>query len=300
MPEIIEVKSYVDFIKKCTSNHKLLKIKILKGRYKTHEPFAHFKLLKRKLPIKIESINTKGKFTYFKIDDLYLGVSLGLFGGWLFKKNNSEKFNYPDFYDTFDPEIASNYLDRALNHLNIEFVFENGSLFYYDQLSFGSFTVFTSQELLDKKLKQLGLDIMDPETTLEMFTDKLMKTTNLKKPIGLVLLNQKIIAGVGNYLRADLLWLCKISPFRKVSDLTNLDLKKLYKNIRLLTWASYDYKLGVKLKVIDKDDKLPIDYKNEFLVYSRDKDIYGNEITKEKLYDGKFVRHIFWVPKLQK
>lgn len=306
MPEIVEVKMYTDFITNNIKNNKLLDINILKGRYKTHGPFEHYRKIINSLPLEIIEINTKGKFMYMKLkEDLYIGVSLGLMGGWFFRKKNKTlvsgvppeditKLDHVNFTDQ-----VSDYIERAKNHLNLEFVFENGSLFYYDQLSFGSFIVYNKIEI-EKKLKKLGVDIMDVSTTLDLFIDKFKSKTNLKKQIGVVLLNQRVIAGIGNYLRADLLWLCRISPFREIKDITLDEFELLFKNIRLLTWSVYDYKRAIKLKILDKKDKLPVNYKDEFLVYYRNKDIYGNEIKKERLYEGNQIRYIYWVPKLQK
>jgi formamidopyrimidine-DNA glycosylase len=304
MPEIIEVKMYADFILKKIKDSKLLNIKILNGRYKKHGPFDHYKKIINILPLEISEIATKGKFMYMKLNDnLYIGVSLGLMGGWFFKKKDRDTLEHARFDKSNE---VSEYLDRAAKHLNLEFIFESGSLFYYDQLSFGSFMVL-DQERLDKKLRTLGVDIMDPNTTLESFVEKFKKSSNLIKPIGIVLLDQKVIAGIGNYLRADLLWLCRISPFRKVKNITDDEFALLFKNIRLLTWVFYDYDKAIKLKIIDKKDKLPDNYKiipkkylDKFLVYYRDEDIYGNKIKKEQLYEGNQIRYIYWVPKLQK
>ena len=47
MPEIIEVKNYADFIKKRIKNKKLLKIKILNGRYKNTNHLNHIIKLKK-------------------------------------------------------------------------------------------------------------------------------------------------------------------------------------------------------------------------------------------------------------
>jgi hypothetical protein len=111
---------------------------------------------------------------------------------------------------------------------------------------------------------------------------------------------KKLISGVGNYLRADSLWLSKISPFRKIKNISDNELKVLFHNIRLLTWTVYNYKKGIELEIIKKEDKLPIDYKKDFLVYGKDKDIYNNIITKEKLYEGSQIRYIYWVKNYQK
>ena len=63
---------------------------------------------------------------------------------------------------------------------------------------------------------------MDKNTTLEVFCNQILKKSNLDKAIGNVIVNQKIISGLGNYLRADILWLSKINPFKKVKKLSKI------------------------------------------------------------------------------
>jgi formamidopyrimidine-DNA glycosylase len=117
MPEIIEVKMYSDFIKKNIKDNKLLSIKILNGRYKKHGPFEHYKKIINELPCIIEEINTKGKFMYMKFnDDLYLGVSLGLMGGWFFRKKAiklkiiNKKDKLPENYKVIPKEYTDKFL----------------------------------------------------------------------------------------------------------------------------------------------------------------------------------------------
>ncbi len=304
MPEVIEVKEYTDFCNKYIKNKELLDIKILNGRYKKHGPFHGFKELLKTLPLKVVKIENKGKFMYIQINNdepIYIGITLGLTGGWFFnpkglKKSNGLKEKYIHGLNgaRYVESDIEKYRLNALKHLNVEFVFEHGSLYFYDQLSFGTISIFDSTELLEKKLKTLGLDIMKPETTFEMFKTALLHKSNLNKAIGNALMNQKYISGIGNYLRADALWLSKINPFIKVKDLSNNDLKKIYHNVRLLIWGQYNKKLGIKYKIIKSSDKLPLDYNRNFFVYQQDTDIYGKPVLKEKLYEGSQVRYIFY------
>jgi formamidopyrimidine-DNA glycosylase len=141
---------------------------------------------------------------------------------------------------------------------------------------------------------------MDLDTKLPIFKEQILKPKNLNKPIGNVLMDQKVISGIGNYLRADILWLSKISPFRKVKDLTDKEIERLYKNSILLTWGEYDKKYAMEKGLIKKSDKLPDDYKREFFVYFHDTDIYGNPVIREELYEGSQQRFIYWVKKVQK
>lgn len=305
MPEIIEVKTYTDFVKKNIINDQLLNIRINQGRYKTHKPFDSYYYILQKIPLRVLNVQSKGKFMYIELENnIFIGSTLGLTGGWFYRSNNSKKIihglNNNNQYALYDKEKAKQYITRALNHLNIEFKFTKGILYYYDQLSFGTISIYKNIKEIEKKLSTIGLDIMNIETTFETFKEKITLPKNINKPIGNVLVNQKNIAGIGNYLRADAMWLSKVSPFRLVKQLNNKELYDLYYNLRLLSWGMYNYKQAIKHGIISTKDKLPTHYKRLFFVYAEKHDIYGNEISKEKLYEGNQIRYIHWAKNYQK
>jgi len=299
MPEVIEIRKYADFLKKKIKNKYLNELNILKGRYKK-KAFEQYNI-QDELPLKIIDIKTKGKFLYFILENNYYFYStLGLRGGWVFKYNKKNSFEFPLLLDYINNNKLESYRKAALNNLNIELKVDEGILYYYDTLSFGTFKIVKDEKDLQKKLKSIGPDIMDEDTIFEVFQNQIFMKKNLDKFIGNILMDQKTISGIGNYLRADILWLSRISPFRKIKDINHDELKLIYKNAKLLTWGDYDYKKGVKLGYIGKDDKLPRDYKRNFFAYGSEYDIYGNKILSEKLYEGSQERTIHWVPDIQK
>ena len=75
MPEINEVRKYVDFIKKKTKNKPILDIKILNGRYKKYGPFELFSEFKKNLPLKVIDVKSKGKFLYILFEKNYILLS---------------------------------------------------------------------------------------------------------------------------------------------------------------------------------------------------------------------------------
>jgi formamidopyrimidine-DNA glycosylase len=306
MPEINEIRKYADFIKDKIKKNKILDINILNGRYKTHGPFQKYNAIKKELPLKLLDVKTKGKLLYLVFENnFYIFSTLGLYGGWCYLKEGSSKYNFSQteeewlYFDNLK-ENDSYYIKNALKHLNVEFRTSKGSLYYYDVLSFGSLKVIEGEDELNKKLKTIGPDIMESDTTFDVFKNQILKTRNLNKEIGIVIMNQKIISGIGNYLRADILYMSKISPFRKVNKLTDKELESIYKNAKVLTWGDYDIKMAKKLKIICKETKLPRDYDRMFFVYSYDEDIHGNKIVKKELYEGSQKRFIYYVPSIQK
>jgi len=300
MPEVMEVLKYADFIQHKLKHNKITEINVLQGRYKKHGDFENLNTLKKALPLGIKTVETKGKFLYFHFEnDMYLFSTLGLSGGWAYKANNKSQYEFGHSYDYIDKKSLDAYYQRALNHLNVEFKTATGSLFYYDTLSFGTLKVVTTATEVEKKLKALGPDISKITTTLALFKSQLEKAP-ADKPIGIVLMNQHYISGIGNYLRADVLWLSKISPFTKMVDLTANQYKKLWLYSRLIIWSKYDYKQGLKMGFIEaKHPKLPTDYEREFYVYSQHTDPQGHQVKKEELYEGSQKRFIYWVPEIQ-
>ena len=323
MPEIIEVKTYTDFIRNKVLNKTLEDIVIKNGRYFKKGPFDGYKEFNSKLKsqtFKVTKVDSKGKFMYITFGNkvsgsdktVSLGFTLGLSGGWFFSPKGTKGkntlihgLNYGndltqyEKYSLENEERYSGYMKNALKHINVEFKFTSGTLMFYDTLSFGTIKIFTPLEL-EKKLKSLGSDIMDPDYKFSDFYTHINIRRNLNKPIGNVLMDQKVIAGIGNYLRADCLWMSKISPFRKVKDVSESEFKNLFRNVRVLIWGEYDRKTGEKLKIITKKDKTPSSYKRDFFVYREEKDVNGYPVIQEPLFEGSQKRFIYWVKEVQK
>ena len=147
MPEVVEVRKYADFLNKILKNKNIIEINILQGRYKKYGPFERYNQLKDKLPIKVLDIKTKGKFLYFILeDDYYIFSTLGLRGGWTYKLN--EKYQFTTL-------VNNSYKKNALNHLNVEFKIDKGSIYYFDMLSFGTLKVVIGKDQLNSNV--LGL-----------------------------------------------------------------------------------------------------------------------------------------------
>jgi formamidopyrimidine-DNA glycosylase len=53
------------------------------------------------------------------------------------------------------------------------------------------------------------------------FRRRLCAPENRERAIGVALLDQRISAGIGNYLRAEILFCCRIDPFKKIADLSS-------------------------------------------------------------------------------
>ncbi|MFB2920365.1 Fpg/Nei family DNA glycosylase [Aerosakkonema funiforme] len=94
-----------------------------------------------------------------------------------------------------------------------------------------------------ENLRTLGTDILrypdEKPFDAPEFLQKLLTPENSDRTIGAVLLDQQIVAGIGNYLRAEILFDCRLDPWRKVADLTGEELEHLIHSIPLMAQRAY-------------------------------------------------------------
>jgi formamidopyrimidine-DNA glycosylase len=80
-----------------------------------------------------------------------------------------------------------------------------------------------------ESLPVLGPDATDPTLTASAFGESLARR---RVPIKLALLDQRVLAGVGNIYAAEALWAAKISPTVAASSLTRVRQRKLLEAVR--------------------------------------------------------------------
>lgn len=69
-------------------------------------------------------------------------------------------------------------------------------------------------------LGRLGPELADPRVDLNDCVDRLMNYENPDETIADVLLDQRVMRGIGNVHRCELLWACELHPWAKVSALS--------------------------------------------------------------------------------
>ena len=120
-----------------------------------------------------------------------------------------------------------------------------------DLRKFAKVELWKTEELLNSAdFKKLGLEPLEKDFTFKKFKDILKnKKARLRShgasarrgKIKQVLMDQNVIAGIGNIYSSEALWEAKIHPEKDVSKLSAEELKKLYEAIKkVLT-------LGIKL-----------------------------------------------------
>lgn len=262
MPESPEVNFYYTTFFKSNIGKKLKDIEIISGRYKKNK-IEDLSILLNKLPLTIEDIGVKGKNIWIKLNNNYaIYFTHGMTGYWT---NKEEKFNH------------------------IKLVIDNKELYFNDMRGFGTMTIMTHYEL-ELRLDKLGIDVMKMQLKDKRnIFDKLFTKKNNMKMIGKILIDQNnAISGIGNYLRAEILWDSKISPYRLLKDFRNEDKERLLVSIIKIT--QYHYNNIIK----NKQPHYP-SREDTFKVYMRENDPNGLKVSHDKMGS----RTIHWVKEIQ-
>tara|TARA_Y100000389_G_scaffold204202_2_gene255552 strand:+ start:7790 stop:8593 length:804 start_codon:yes stop_codon:yes gene_type:complete len=266
MPELAEVKIMGEVAKKYYVNSKLKDIDILYTKYKRKGMPKHYDALLKALPLKITDVDSKGKFLWITLEKEWTI--------WII------------------PSMTGHLQPESGDYNKVIFETTKGKLYFDDMRNFGQIFFCNKTCDLDKKLSQLGPDVLKEKVEPEYLINRLKKLKQTQY-IADVLLNQKVLAGVGNYIRADALYLSKISPFRKLKDLSTIEIELLLKNIKKVITKSYNCQIKIAFGDYDYH-QLTRCYK--FYVYGREKTTKGEIVTNDKMKND---RTIWWVPSVQ-
>lgn len=107
-------------------------------------------------------------------------------------------------------------------------------------LAFSDLRKFAKITLDTKDLEKLGPDPLSKEFNVDVFKERILKKPNGR--IKNVLMDQTIIAGIGNIYSDEALWRSGIHPEAKPSKLTKEQFSDLYRNIRKVL------KMGIELE----------------------------------------------------
>jgi endonuclease VIII len=92
------------------------------------------------------------------------------------------------------------------------------------------------QEHLHPYIAKLGPEVLDSAVTAAHIAQRLAQFP--RRVIADALLDQHVLAGLGNYLRADILLLARIDPLRKIATLSAAELARIAKACKTLTQRS--------------------------------------------------------------
>ena len=259
MPESPEVKLTTEYLKSKLENSVI--VDWVFTRKKNPNGFDKFTYA---LPLIVENVECKGKFIYFTLFNetgyFYVLHSLRMTGEW---QDNEDKY-------------CNSYIE----------LMDGENIWFRDPRCFATFEFTDKQSMLKEYLFKLGPDIMSDEFSIPVWNELIKKHKN--KNITSFLMNQDIISGIGNYLKAEVLYYAKISPLRKTGDLSCKEIRKLYEAIIIIPRIIYNK------KILSKSDYESVDKKG---YYNGELCIYGKICAqKDKTSDGRIT---FWDPNKQ-
>ena len=134
-------------------------------------------------------------------------------------------------------------VDKSYNRIKHDHVviyfLNNRMLVYHDPRKFGFIDIIKTKDLQKQKyIFSLGVDALSPNLTAQMMFEKISKSV---VPIKQILLNQKLIAGIGNIYASEILFDSKISPLTLGKDLEISLIMKLIKSIRKILKKAIKY-----------------------------------------------------------
>ena len=268
MPEGPECRKIGIQLAKRVTNCKLVDIRILGGRYEKHGPPTGFEKIMEWTPIAIHGAGVHGKFLFFLLDGEWsLWSTLGMTGSWT---------------------------NERTEHSRVELVLNDGSVFFTDSRNFGTLKFVRGKQLLIDKLESLGPDLLAEEIDDFRFAERLY--TRKIKTVAQALMDQTVISGVGNYVKAEALYNAKISPHRLCGDLSPLEISTLNTAVRNILVESFESGGATIKTYADMNGKIG-EFSQKFAVYGQKADPDGNVVIKEKTKDGR-VTH--WVPSVQR
>lgn len=265
MPEGPEVKVITDGIRSHLLDKTIVNAQILSGRYLKTLPDGWNEF---KMPVTVSDVSCKGKFIYFTLNDgTYIFNTLGMTGSWSAKPTS---------------------------HSRVRFDLDDGREIYFNDIrNFGTLKLSVKNKELDKKISELGPDMLSEDISdLDLY--KRLKKSN--KTLAESLMDQKVICGVGNYLKSECLYFSRLSPNRMTHDLTQEEVSTLNAVIKSVIRKSYETG-GATIYTFSGFEGQVGDYSRRFAIYNQSKDPQGREVTRETTRDG---RTTFWIPDIQK
>lgn len=271
MPEGPELRYSRDFLRRILLGQEITGFqRCHTGRYSVKLPEG-FEEASSRLPFLVESIDTRGKFIWWTLvakdgSHWYMHNTYGMSGGW---------FKEAGRHTCLIAEVG----DRRI--------------FFNDPRHFGTVKFVGSEAQHLKKLRTLGPCIFDPGMTPEIFAKNILRKPS--RTIAEALMDQSVVAGVGNYLKAEILHRTGVSPWRQVSEVTAEEFLSLHAETVACAESSYRSQ-GATIMTYRTPDGEEGEAQFDFQVYGQKTCPQGHDVRNEETPEG---RTSWWCPVCQ-
>lgn len=230
MPELPEVETIKNDLEKKIINKKIKKVEVRLNKI-VRSNLGEFKSVLT--GNKFIAIGRRGKLLIFKLasGNKTLLIHLKMTGQLLYCQNSEMIVGSHSL-----PKVEG---DLPNKYTHVIFYFsDKAQLFFNDMRRFGYLKLVGEQEL-EKIIGTFGIEPLSQEFKLESFKKILAgKKTNIKA----TLMNQQLIAGIGNIYADEILFQAGILPNRLASSLDDKEIKKVYQAVKIVLKKAIKYR----------------------------------------------------------
>jgi len=240
MPELPEVETIRKDLEKELKGQTLINIKIFDPPFLLKNKVENLNTL---INTKLLSVKRKGKYLIFLFEKELLLFHLGLTGFFILQEKDLS-------------------FKKEQKHLILIFEFEKHVLNYFDIRKFGKIKKVKEFKKL-KELEKLGKDALEIE-----FDEFKNIFKSKKRRVKDLLMDQRIISGLGNIYTNELLFRAKVNPFKFSNELKEEEIEKLFFQMKNLLKEAIDLK-GTSIKdYVDVKGKKG-NFQERLLVYGK-------------------------------
>lgn len=230
MPELPEIETITNGLRRFVLNTEISTF-LLKDK-KLALSLSNLKKIKADSFIQVDRLGKMMVFSLAK-SNFKLAIHLKMTGQLIFCPVDAKKAT-----------IAGGHSEKKVNNLNCQdlkyirfgIIFKNGDkLFLNDARRFAYVKLFNPDDFLKVKEK-FGLEPVNEKFVFKDFAKIITQRPN--KNIKAFLLDQSLVAGIGNIYADEILFASQVSPFKKVGFLSEIQIKAIFRNIgRILKLA---------------------------------------------------------------
>lgn len=239
MPELPEVETIRRQLEERVRGLKIEDVKVTKPRLFIGDP-------KDLIGLKVQGVRRRAKLLIIDLEPkvhlrgglwLHLLIHLKMTGQLIYRKGQpacrQAGFGGGHPVPPFEAPVPNKYT-------YITFDLSDGSTLYYNDLrQFGWIKIVTSDKL-KKELAGFGPEPLSKDFSIEQLKSNLLKHKRLKiKP---TLMDQSVVAGLGNIYAAEACFQAGLRPDRKIETLSDKDFQNLYSAIKKVLPLAIKYK----------------------------------------------------------
>lgn len=221
MPELPEVETVRRGLQKHLIGHNISGYEVLREKSFPNSPEQAEEFM---VGAKITSVGRRAKLLFIGLDTKYsLVIHLKMTGQLVYRQSYGEKFGAGHPSGSL-VGVLPDRSTRVIIRLN------DAVLFFNDQRVFGWIKLIPTDEIPNMEfVKKLGPEPLEEAFTSGVFKDRIWrrKRSRLKS----VLLDQTVLAGMGNIYVDEALWLASLHPETRVETLKDEQVNKLHQAI---------------------------------------------------------------------